>query len=66
MSSANAEIRFALDVDLSHTDHAIVNQLKNGESKTQMRVKTLRGSWPIPSNVQSVLNLLKRIKVVII
>lgn len=64
--NANAGITFVLDVEVSHTDHAIAKQLNNGSSRIQQRVKILPGLWQILNNVPSAENPLKRTRGVII
>ena len=65
MFSANAGTLSALNAPKNLIDHAPVISLISGGPKTQMRVRTLLGSWLIRKPVQSVNVLSRRTKVAI-
>jgi hypothetical protein len=60
MSFANVAIHFASSVARNLIVLVTVKPLTVGGSRTQLRVKTLLGSWQLLNNVQTARNLLKR------
>ena len=62
MCTANVEICFVLSAVRSLTGHVIVQLQRDGEKRTQTKVKISLGLWPTQSNAPNVENPLRRIK----